>query len=270
MIKKILKKWWWLIIWIGGTLILYFIILFTSHKIKPLPLLTADGLDLFVEVFKIPLYYFAAGIPAIGIYFAYLRMKQTDALLRENILQRVEIAKQREESEENRLHLIFTEQLKLLNKFIENIKIVGFPEYAQGKNCFLVLHTRIVDTVKKIDWDNIENPTEMFTNLYKQFKRKNKPAGLALDNYMIQIKNLLQFLSINEELKEREDLLQLLISQLSKYEIVLIFYEGIVDRSLKQDLIEFEFTKYVDKDLMFKSGKFSSFDEYAQSDISEE
>ena len=66
-------------IWIVGSIILTLIIYFTSNKIKLWPPdLTADGLSLMVEIFKIPLYYFVGCIPIYGIILTIERMKQTE------------------------------------------------------------------------------------------------------------------------------------------------------------------------------------------------
>jgi hypothetical protein len=63
------------IVWSIITLILYFIILLTSERISIWPpLISAKGLSLFVEVFSIPLYFFAAGIPIYGIILTIKRI----------------------------------------------------------------------------------------------------------------------------------------------------------------------------------------------------
>jgi hypothetical protein len=58
--------------------------LFTSYEIRIWPPeFTADGLSLFVKVFSIPLYFFAAGIPIYGIILTIKRIDQTDRQYRE-------------------------------------------------------------------------------------------------------------------------------------------------------------------------------------------
>ncbi len=75
--KIILKTFPW--IWIFGTLILTLLIYFTSREIQLWPPdLSAAGLNLFVKVFKIPIYYFVGCIPIFGIILTVERMNQTE------------------------------------------------------------------------------------------------------------------------------------------------------------------------------------------------
>jgi len=79
-----LKKYLFPIFWIIITGGLYFMILFTSDEIRIWPPeFTADGLSLFVKIFSIPLYFFAAGIPIYGIILTIKRIDQTDKQYRE-------------------------------------------------------------------------------------------------------------------------------------------------------------------------------------------
>jgi hypothetical protein len=77
--KSFIRKWKFPIFWCATTAILYFIILFSSNEIaKWPPQITADGLALFVKVFSIPLYFFAAGIPIYGIILTVKRLDQSE------------------------------------------------------------------------------------------------------------------------------------------------------------------------------------------------
>ncbi len=74
-----IKKYLFPIVWSIITLVLYLIILLTSERISIWPpLISAKGLSLFVEVFSIPLYFFAAGIPIYGIILTIKRIDLTN------------------------------------------------------------------------------------------------------------------------------------------------------------------------------------------------
>lgn len=58
----------------------YSVILFTSPEIEIsfLPIITINDLELFVKVFKYPIYFVVGFVPAYGIFLAYRRMRQTE------------------------------------------------------------------------------------------------------------------------------------------------------------------------------------------------
>ncbi len=265
MIKKFFKKWCWLIIWFGGTLILYLIILYTSKKIEPLPLITAEGLEIFVEIFKIPLYFFAAGIPAVGIYLAYIRMQQTNDILLQNKKQLDEIQKQREESEKNRLQSIFTEQIRLFIQFVENIHIGGFGEHNQGKNCFEEMHRNFSNLFSGEVLKDKEKSKDMFMEFFMNYKASHGTQGYVLNDYLTRTKTLFRFLHVTEGLGSLKwDLLILLRAQLSKFELIFLFYEGVWDTSFKQILLDFNMKRWVDQGSLFNKGSFSVLDVYKE------
>jgi len=76
---EFLKKWAFPMFWILFTVLLFIIVLFTNNEIRIWPPdISSDGLSLFVRIFRIPLYFFAAGIPIYGIIISLQRMQHSE------------------------------------------------------------------------------------------------------------------------------------------------------------------------------------------------
>jgi hypothetical protein len=197
--EKILNKW-FPTFWITVSIILYLLILITSQEIDSTHLeFSGDGLNLFVEIFKIPLYFFAAGIPIYGIILTFRRINQTDDQL--NILNH-QINRGEKTSFENN----FFQLLEILRIFINNLDLKKFGTSGKGRVVFR----------------QIKQQAQRASN-YSDFLRNNvDEGGIFLKMYFNQIYNILLLIDEKKNIISPNYYINILASQLSVIEIELI------------------------------------------------
>jgi len=227
--------------WLISTFGLYLFILYTSTETIILDI-SAKGLNVFIEVFKIPLYYFTANIGIYTIILTHRRIIQTQTMLEqsnrrlEQTDEQIKILQKQEErskeqikvlqNQENRNQIIYFENtffklLEILRIYVNNLDVPAFGKSGKGKNSLRSIH----EELKKQSKDEISNTSFSMTfGFYLDFDKDQK-GGVQLKAYIENIKIVLRHLYFNKNIEiDIDDYLEIFISQLNKYEIHLIYY----------------------------------------------
>jgi len=173
-----------------------------------------------VDVYAIPLYFFAAGIPIYGIILTILRLGQSDKQL-------TEVQKQYAQSKINAIEHSFFKLIELHSNYVENLKIPGFGQHHQGKDTFSQLHSNFHNIFHKIPWNDIKDKVDAFTTNYIRFLSDSRGGGTYLDIYINNLHNILRHIHNNREFIDISTYTNIVRSQLSKYECYFIVYHAV-------------------------------------------
>lgn len=233
-------------VWLLSTLVLYIFILFTSTEIVRFPPdCSAKGLNVFIEVFKIPLYYFTANIGIYTILLTHRRIDQTQTMLEqsnrrlEQTDKQIEILQQQDErskkqievlqSQEDRNQVIFFENtfFKLLEFYKELVDNLKTRITIGRRDIFASFDNRLKTLLseKGIIIDEKQYYHELYTHYLKAY----------FDNVKIIFKHLYDYK--NYKVLEYVELFK---SQLSYSQISIIYIHNAFDKDFSKYLKPFE------------------------------
>jgi len=248
---NLIKKWWFPVIWLSINIFLYVTILFTNDTIVLWHIsLSYKGINHFVEVFKIPLYFFAAGIPIYGIILTIKRIDQSERQLNEF----------RNQNQQTKKSIIEQAFFKLLESHTSFVESLVFPSITgQGRNIFNQFHANFTGRFHKHDWESSTDYIADFKTVYLEYLHTS--GGETIYVYFNNLNNILKHLDENKLIVDIDSLINIFRSQLSKYELLFIMYHSIsnIIPGFLKLVREFDVLKYINIKEPVKTGKFDSF-----------